>query len=321
MIQRAVTHAEYDHVGLVVPSAYSSDSGLNLLEATAEGCTVHPLQARLRAYAHGFTHYMCLRRLERADAGPDTPQPPAPTLKPPFPTGSGSGSDAAARASVYPGPPRLRHPAGWEATVAKKLKAFCVQVDGKPYGFSVGKLFQRKELDCTAATAPTAAASAVAASSGVRSGGGGEESVRRRRAEDVSSLALEDVSGELKDVALDGPSPKGSGGSGKSGKGGKSGGSSPSKAKKSSGRVARLLTLPAKEVDSAQKKTFFCSELVAAAQLGAGLLQPSCNASFFWPGSFAAGGAVDAAAAPPFRYGPEIFIDCREVEVGKALSF
>jgi hypothetical protein len=304
-----VTHAEYDHVGLVVPSAHSA-AGLNLLEATAEGCTVYPLQSRLRAYAHGFTHYMCLRRLEGA-AGTDTPETQAPQVATGSSNSSGSGN-AAARASVYAGPPRLRNPAGWEAAVAVKLKEFSFKVDGKPYGFSVGKLFQRKELDATAAAASAAVRS---------SGGGGEESVLRRRAQDVFSLDVDAVSGEYEDVALDGPSPKGSGSSSKSDKSGQSGESGGSKAKKSGSRVARLLTLPAKEVDLAKKKTFFCSELVAAAQLGAGLLQPSCNASFFWPGSFAVGGDVDAATAQPYRYGPEILIDCREVEVGKALSF
>jgi hypothetical protein len=284
-----VTHAEYDHVGLVVPSAHLA-AGLNLLEATAEGCTVYPLQSRLRAYAHGFTHYMCLRRLEGA-ADPDTPEPQAPQV---------------ATGSSRPRTPRLRDPAGWDAAVAEKLKEFSFKVDGKPYGFSVGKLFQRKELDATAAAGR---------------GGSGEERALRRRAEDVVSLDVEAVSGEFDDVALDGPSPKGSGNSTKSDKSGKSGESGGSKAKKSGSRVARLLTLPAKEVDLAKKKTFFCSELVAAAQLGAGLLQPSCNASFFWPGSFAVGGDVDAATAQPYRYGPEILIDCREVEVGKALSF
>ena len=64
-LQRTVTGAEWDHVALVVPSAFASAS-LNLLESTAEGCTVYPLASRLKAYAHGFTQYMVLRRLEGA---------------------------------------------------------------------------------------------------------------------------------------------------------------------------------------------------------------------------------------------------------------
>jgi hypothetical protein len=60
--QRSVTGAEWDHVALIVPSAFSSTT-LNLLESSAEGCTVYPLQSRLKAYAHGFTQYMTIRRL------------------------------------------------------------------------------------------------------------------------------------------------------------------------------------------------------------------------------------------------------------------
>ena len=38
--------------------------------------------------------------------------------------------------------------------------------------------------------------------------------------------------------------------------------------------------------------TFFCSELVAAALRDSGLILPTYNCSYFWPGSFAVGGEV-----------------------------
>jgi hypothetical protein len=62
-LQRTVTRAEWDHVGLVVKSTYGRN--LDLLEATGEGVTVYPLIGRLRAYSfNGFTKYMAVRRLQ-----------------------------------------------------------------------------------------------------------------------------------------------------------------------------------------------------------------------------------------------------------------
>ena len=66
------------------------------------------------------------------------------------------------------------------------------------------------------------------------------------------------------------------------------------------------------------KKSFFCSELVAAAQITTGIIRENYNVSFFWPGSFAEGGAVDEAMVDGLRYGTEILIDCRDIEVGRA---
>ena len=53
----------------------------------------------------------------------------------------------------------------------------------------------------------------------------------------------------------------------------------------------------------------------------AGVIRPNYNVSFFWPGSFALGGEVDGAVTDGLAYGPEILIDCREMEVGSALSY
>jgi hypothetical protein len=49
-LQRSVTGAEWDHVGIVVRGSSVSGSGLDLLEATGEGVTSYPLFSRLRAY-------------------------------------------------------------------------------------------------------------------------------------------------------------------------------------------------------------------------------------------------------------------------------
>ena len=64
------------------------------------------------------------------------------------------------------------------------------------------------------------------------------------------------------------------------------------------------------------KRRFFCSELVAAAQIKSGIIRKTFNVSFFWPGSFAEGGSVDEAMTDGLRYGAEILIDCRDIEVG-----
>jgi len=327
--QRTVTNSEFDHVGMIVPSASSYDTGgLNLLESTAEGCTVYPLQGRLRAYANGFTHYMCLRRLERTAA----PLLPASTNDMSSQAASNnsdsnsSSNDSRSivdvRPSEYTGPSRLRNPASWEAELASKLRDFSLRVDGKPYGFSVGKLFQRKELEnsssSTAATAGGAAASTGQRDQNSRTPLKAQEfkdddnddfptsspSIR----ENVTSMS------EFQDVLL----LEDSQGGGDSSNGSQNPGDLK---KKSNRRVSHLFTLPAKELDLAKKKTFFCSELVAAAQLDAGILKPTSNASFFWPGSFAVGGEVDSTTVAPFQYGPEITIDFKEVEVGKARTF
>lgn len=325
-IQRAVTNSEFDHVGMIVPSASSYDTGgLNLLESTAEGCTVYPLQGRLRAYANGFTHYMCLRRLERTEA----PLQPASSNDMSSQVGSNNSNSSRGssvitdeRPSEYTGPSRLRNPDGWEAELAGKLRGFCLRVDGKPYGFSVGKLFQRKELENSSSSTSTAGGAAAASTRQ-----NDQDSRAPFRAQEfndddnddfpTSSPSIRQIvtsMSEFEDALLLEDSQGGGGSS--------DGSQQPGDLKKkSNGRVAHLFTLPAKELDLAKKKTFFCSELVAAAQLDAGILKPTSNASFFWPGSFAVGGEVDSTTVSPFQYGPEIIIDFKEVEVGKARTF
>ena len=79
-----------------------------------------------------------------------------------------------------------------------------------------------------------------------------------------------------------------------------------------------VFKLKPREFDLNTKKSFFCSELVAAAQITTGIIRENYNVSFFWPGSFAEGGAVDEAMVDGLRYGTEILIDCRDIEVGRA---
>ncbi|KDO26805.1 hypothetical protein SPRG_08095 [Saprolegnia parasitica CBS 223.65] len=61
-VQRSVTGAEWDHVGIVV-DAPTSRHRLMLLEATGDGVTIFPLVPRILAYTSCFTTYMALRKL------------------------------------------------------------------------------------------------------------------------------------------------------------------------------------------------------------------------------------------------------------------
>jgi len=258
-LQRSVTGAEFDHVGLVVPNAFKSET-LQLLESTAEGCTVYPLLSRLRAYDHGFVEYMAVRRLH----------------------GVGEAGGEARR------------------LLNRRIRAFASRADGMPYGFSFGKLFQRRELD----------ESGLAATATWPSRSNGQDLL-------FSSADLSNGTGS-----------SGTGSSGTESSGASSGASNGADSSStSSGQSSTSgpgwgsFTLPPRKLDLDLKKTFFCSELVAAAQLEAGILRPNLNMSYFWPGSFAAGGDVDGALAEGLSYGPEILLDCREVEVGRAEAY
>ncbi|EQC25177.1 hypothetical protein SDRG_16950 [Saprolegnia diclina VS20] len=61
-VQRSVTGAEWDHVGIVVEVPHSRHR-LMLLEATGDGVTIFPLVPRILAYTSCFTKYMALRKL------------------------------------------------------------------------------------------------------------------------------------------------------------------------------------------------------------------------------------------------------------------
>ncbi|DAZ95514.1 TPA: LOW QUALITY PROTEIN: hypothetical protein N0F65_001853, partial [Lagenidium giganteum] len=60
-LQRSVTGAEWDHVGVVVSTGGSS--GFQLLEATGEGVTIFSLVSRLVAYSAFHINYIALRKL------------------------------------------------------------------------------------------------------------------------------------------------------------------------------------------------------------------------------------------------------------------
>ena len=47
--------------------------------------------------------------------------------------------------------------------------------------------------------------------------------------------------------------------------------------------------------------------------------QEGYNCSYFWPGSFAKGGEIDHALTPGLSYGEVILLDCKIIEVGKAV--
>ncbi|KAJ1450607.1 hypothetical protein M885DRAFT_45369 [Pelagophyceae sp. CCMP2097] len=57
-------------------------------------------------------------------------------------------------------------------------------------------------------------------------------------------------------------------------------------------------------------KAVFCSQLTALTLQAGGVLRPDVDAAWFWPGSFASGGALDGATLHSrARYGPEILVD------------
>ena len=70
-----------------------------------------------------------------------------------------------------------------------------------------------------------------------------------------------------------------------------------------------------------EQRHFFCSALVAAALKAYGVIPPSANENFFWPGSFQSGKKgrlfFETAIEDGFVYGAEMEIDCRELELGR----
>lgn len=69
-----------------------------------------------------------------------------------------------------------------------------------------------------------------------------------------------------------------------------------------------------------KEKKFFCSELAAACLRAVGCISTERVSSYFWPGSFAEGGEIDSCLAEGVTIGPEISIDCRIMEVGRAVT-
>jgi len=69
-----------------------------------------------------------------------------------------------------------------------------------------------------------------------------------------------------------------------------------------------------------EEENFFCSELVAACLMEVGLLHTDKEPASFWPGAFAENDSIDESVEAPFHFSSEIAIDCRMMEVGKAVS-
>ena len=68
-----------------------------------------------------------------------------------------------------------------------------------------------------------------------------------------------------------------------------------------------------------EKSDYFCSELVACALQDCGLIEPSRNPTFFWPGAFAARGEIDRALLHGAAYGEEVLINCSTPAVAAAV--
>lgn len=184
----------------------------------------------------------------------------------------------------------------------EKLRNFSFRVDGKPYGFSMGKLFQRKEFSSSNSSSSHSTQSTPSFSNNNHENHNNNDDNLEKNESEISrtfsrgAWSEEQCGAQLADQQQQ------------------------QQNKKSSSWRSTLMTLTPKQLNLEKKKTFFCSELVAAAQQEAGFIKPNFNVSAFWPGSFAVGGEVDEAVELGFEYGPEIIIDCREVEVGKALE-
>ncbi|EQC29614.1 hypothetical protein SDRG_12620 [Saprolegnia diclina VS20] len=73
------------------------------------------------------------------------------------------------------------------------------------------------------------------------------------------------------------------------------------------------------KVEKEEKTTkYFCSELVAAALMHVGWLQKDVPPSFYWPGNFEEGGELERHILPGVTLGPELALDCKFLEVGRA---
>lgn len=71
-----------------------------------------------------------------------------------------------------------------------------------------------------------------------------------------------------------------------------------------------------------KKQAFFCSELVAAALKEIEIIPSSLNSEYFWPGCFAKNDEIDVLMKEndlKCHYGEELVIDCRVVEISKAI--
>jgi hypothetical protein len=73
--------------------------------------------------------------------------------------------------------------------------------------------------------------------------------------------------------------------------------------------IHRTLSSAEPMVEAGQQDSFFCSELVAAGLQAMGVLPADFNANYFWPGTFAPGGALDGSLANGFCYGSLSVID------------
>ncbi|OQR93964.1 ribonuclease H2 subunit A [Achlya hypogyna] len=73
------------------------------------------------------------------------------------------------------------------------------------------------------------------------------------------------------------------------------------------------------KVDKEEKTTkYFCSELVAAALMHLGWLRKDLPPSYYWPGNFQEGGELEVHLEPGVTIGPELALDCKFLEVGRA---
>lgn len=78
---------------------------------------------------------------------------------------------------------------------------------------------------------------------------------------------------------------------------------------------------PGDEEGDTHNSTFFCSELVAAALKELGLIPKNLNAGYFWPGSFARHDEIDTVLEEHTAYyGDELIIDCRVMEISRAIE-
>ena len=80
------------------------------------------------------------------------------------------------------------------------------------------------------------------------------------------------------------------------------------------GGIAGLGTL----FNFSEKKDYFCSELIAGALKAMGLMLDRRNELYFWPGEFGEGGGVDKSLIEGCKYGEEVIIDCKVLEIAGA---
>jgi len=174
----------------------------------------------------------------------------------------------------------------------ENMAQFLESVEGVPYGFNLGKLFGAMTINTKIGMGEK------------KKGWKGEEEGKEHEEEEDD---------EVEQVQTNGPAPslgaiKAAEDKPKNNKGAAGGGAA------GMGGIAGAGTL----FDFTNKKNYFCSELIAACLKSMGIMYSRRNETYFWPGEFGRGAAIDRSMIAGACYGEELVIDCKILEIGNA---